>query len=157
MIRGAVGELILEFESAPRGQQGTTCVTVQGKKYDVRWNLDRAGIWLELANGVSGFDFTLDTSEEGRSQFFAQKRGTSERWNHLHFVRAGEREVSASQGTHKKTTKIKSQMPGKIVRILVKPDAVVTKDQPLLVMEAMKMENEIKAPLAGKVSKISVI
>jgi biotin carboxyl carrier protein len=47
-------------------------------------------------------------------------------------------------------------MPGKIVRILVKLGDVVAKDQPILVMEAMKMENQIKATQAGKVSKISV-
>jgi 3-methylcrotonyl-CoA carboxylase alpha subunit len=48
-------------------------------------------------------------------------------------------------------------MPGKIVRILVQAGAQVEKGQPLLVMEAMKMENEIRAAGAGKVSAVKVI
>ncbi len=45
-------------------------------------------------------------------------------------------------------------MPGKIVRILVQEKDEVTAGQPILVMEAMKMQNEIKAPKDGRVQKI---
>jgi biotin carboxyl carrier protein len=51
---------------------------------------------------------------------------------------------------------IKSSMPGKIVRILCKRGDAVTAEQPLLIIEAMKMENEIRAPLDGIVEEISV-
>ena len=42
-----------------------------------------------------------------------------------------------------------SQMPGRIVALLVEPGTPVAKGQPLLVMEAMKMEQEVAAPSAG--------
>ncbi len=47
-------------------------------------------------------------------------------------------------------------MPGKIVRILVSVGDEVVAGQGILVMEAMKMQNEIKAPRAGSVTAIEV-
>ena len=47
-------------------------------------------------------------------------------------------------------------MPGKIIRVLVQEGAEVQKDQPLLVMEAMKMENEIRSPQNGVVGQLKV-
>lgn len=49
-------------------------------------------------------------------------------------------------------TKINSPFPGLIKNLLVAEGATVAKDQPILVLEAMKMDNEITAPVAGKVS-----
>ena len=46
--------------------------------------------------------------------------------------------------------------PGNIVKILVDLGSAVTNDQPLVVMEAMKMESEVKSPCAGKVLAIHV-
>ncbi|MBT3983527.1 MAG: acetyl-CoA carboxylase biotin carboxyl carrier protein subunit [Bacteriovoracaceae bacterium] len=51
---------------------------------------------------------------------------------------------------------LKTQMPGKIVKILVKKGEVVAKGQPLLIMEAMKMENELKSGIDGKITDIYV-
>jgi len=51
---------------------------------------------------------------------------------------------------------IKAVMPGKVVSLLVKVGDAVEKDQPLLVLEAMKMENEVRAPRAGVVKEILV-
>lgn len=51
---------------------------------------------------------------------------------------------------------IKTAMPGKIVRILVESGAAVTKGDGILVVEAMKMQNELKAPKDGTVTAIRV-
>ena len=45
-----------------------------------------------------------------------------------------------------------SPFPGLIKKFLVKDGDTVQKDQPILVLEAMKMDNDITAPVAGKVS-----
>ncbi len=47
-------------------------------------------------------------------------------------------------------------MPGKIVRVLVAQGAVVDSGAGVLVIEAMKMQNEIKSPKKGTVQKILV-
>ncbi len=49
-------------------------------------------------------------------------------------------------------TKVLSPFPGLIKNLLVAEGASVKKDQPILVLEAMKMDNDITAPCAGKVS-----
>jgi biotin carboxyl carrier protein len=49
---------------------------------------------------------------------------------------------------------IVAPMPGKIVRILVKPGDPVELGQGLVVVEAMKMQNEIRSPKSGAVEKI---
>ena len=46
-------------------------------------------------------------------------------------------------------------MPGKIVRILVAAGQQVTAGQGLLVIEAMKMQNEIRSPKSGIVEKVA--
>jgi len=47
-------------------------------------------------------------------------------------------------------------MPGKIAKLLVKVGDTVEKTAPVLVMEAMKMENEIRATVSGTVAHIHV-
>jgi biotin carboxyl carrier protein len=51
---------------------------------------------------------------------------------------------------------VTTQMPGRVVRILVQPGDGVRKGQPLIVIEAMKMENELKSPIDGTVGEIYV-
>jgi biotin carboxyl carrier protein len=51
---------------------------------------------------------------------------------------------------------IKALMPGRIVRVMVEEGAIVTKGAGLLILEAMKMENEIQAPFDGTVTKLLV-
>ena len=47
-------------------------------------------------------------------------------------------------------------MPGKVVRVLAQPGAEVAAHQALVVVEAMKMENELRSPRAGHVKEIPV-
>jgi biotin carboxyl carrier protein len=51
---------------------------------------------------------------------------------------------------------ITSPMPGKIVRLLVEPGQEVQTEQGLVVVEAMKMENEIKSRSTGRIAQIFV-
>jgi biotin carboxyl carrier protein len=51
---------------------------------------------------------------------------------------------------------ITTAMPGRVVRVLAAPGDVVRKGQPLLVVEAMKMENEIKSPTDGTLAEVWV-
>lgn len=48
--------------------------------------------------------------------------------------------------------KLLSPFPGLIKKFLVEEGASVKKDQPVLVLEAMKMDNDITAPCDGKIS-----
>ena len=65
--------------------------------------------------------------------------------------RAGEAGAQGSGPQH-----VIAPMPGKIVRLLVGPGDAVEPRQGLVVIEAMKMENELRASRAGRVTSIKV-
>jgi len=51
---------------------------------------------------------------------------------------------------------LKAPMPGKVVRILLSPGDEVAAGQGVVVVEAMKMQNEVKSAKAGRVSEIRI-
>jgi len=63
----------------------------------------------------------------------------------------------AAADTSEGPRKIKAPMPGKVVRLLVHENETVEQDQGLLVVEAMKMQNELKSPRKGVVRKIFAV
>src|SRR5262249_16379430 len=66
------------------------------------------------------------------------------------------RDMQSRKGGESRTGRleISSPMPGKIVRILVKPGDQVEEGHGLVVIEAMKMQNELKSPKAGRVGEV---
>lgn len=63
--------------------------------------------------------------------------------------------AAAAPRTHAGPLAIKSPMPGKVVKVLVAPGDAVKAGQGVVVVEAMKMENELRAPRDGKVQAVS--
>jgi biotin carboxyl carrier protein len=63
-------------------------------------------------------------------------------------------QILSGSATKKQRRDIKTSMPGKIVKILVSKDAKVKEGQAVLILEAMKMQNEIKSPQNGKITHI---
>lgn len=70
----------------------------------------------------------------------------------LRLAQVKERAGAASAGE----TLIKAPMPGLVVAVEVEPGAAIAKGKGLLILAAMKMENEIRAPRAGTVKRIAV-
>lgn len=64
--------------------------------------------------------------------------------------------LGMSDANTQKLNQIKAPMPGLILDIKVDPGDVVKKGDPLLILEAMKMENVLKSPGDGKVLAITV-
>jgi biotin carboxyl carrier protein len=60
--------------------------------------------------------------------------------------------AGAAQGEQR----IVAPMPGRVVRVLVAPGDSVEARQPVIVVEAMKMENELRSPKAGRVKDVAV-
>jgi len=51
---------------------------------------------------------------------------------------------------------VRAPMPGKVVAVLVREDQEVVEGQGLVVVEAMKMENELRAPRPGRVKNLTI-
>jgi biotin carboxyl carrier protein len=52
--------------------------------------------------------------------------------------------------------RVEAEMPGKVVKVAIVVGASVTEGQGVVIVEAMKMENEIKSPIEGVVTEIGV-
>ena len=63
--------------------------------------------------------------------------------------------LAAARGAAASGGILMAPMPGKVVKLLVKEGDTVTEGQPLLIMEAMKMQNELRAVSEGVVVKVT--
>ena len=98
--------------------------------------------------------FDLDVVREGDDLIVSSRGGAIrvtlvDAAKHAHRIREGRPSPAGP-------AEVKAMMPGRIVNVLVKPGDEIMHHQGLIVMEAMKMENELKSPKAGKVVEIKV-
>lgn len=89
---------------------------------------------------------TVQISVNGKTQLVPLKSGLDKLLEKM-----GMSNYGAQKSNH-----VKAPMPGKVLGILVKPGEVVKKGTALLVLEAMKMENVLKADQEALVEKIAV-
>jgi biotin carboxyl carrier protein len=68
--------------------------------------------------------------------------------------RFGSRRADAGGGDARGAGRVVSPMPGRIARVLVRVGETVAARQGLVVVEAMKMENELRSPRAGRVTEV---
>lgn len=66
------------------------------------------------------------------------------------------RSLESDKATKLHSALVRSPMPGKITKVLVSEGELIEAGQGVLILEAMKMENEIKSPAAGIVKGIRV-
>lgn len=157
----------LIWKSVPRGPEGIAHVQVvrEGGELsvpgalrgliEVRWRVDASGIWILMPYGVFGFNLQREWEDStGEVRYQVNERGTEKRWLNIPFLQGDLSPQTIGAANKQKATRIKAQMPGKLIRVKVTEGQVIEKDQPLFVMEAMKMENEIRAPQAGRVSRL---
>jgi biotin carboxyl carrier protein len=104
---------------------------------------------------VSDRSFDLDVVRDGDEMIVAS-RGSAMRVMLIDATRHAQRVRAGRQGQAAGPIELKAMMPGRIVNVLVKEGDEVVQQQGLVVMEAMKMENELKSPKAGKIAKVRV-
>jgi biotin carboxyl carrier protein len=69
--------------------------------------------------------------------------------------RTGRRATDAGGHAHGEQA-VAAPMPGRVVRVLVAPGDEVAARQGVVVVEAMKMENELRSPKAGRIKEVTV-
>jgi biotin carboxyl carrier protein len=138
----------------------TLRVEVRGK--DGRYQVNVEGQVLEVDLQETGRDF-VSLLIEGRSyELGMEKRDGGylvlfpDDALHVELQDAARSAGVAARRGATGPARVIAPMPGKIVRILAEPGQAVETGQGLVVMEAMKMENEIRSPRAGRVREASV-
>lgn len=130
---------------------GELIVSVGGQRLDVSYEeVDTLGQVILLHGGesyaisIEGDEARIGVTLAGY-HYATEIEDERERAAHI-----AERAASRGGGV------VKSVMPGVVVEILVAPGDEVEAGQPLLILEAMKMQNEISAPGGGRVKTIHV-
>ena len=130
---------------------GELLVEVDGESMDLVYEeVDSLGQVLAIVGGASfGVSIEGDSTKAGITiaGHFYDVEIEDERERAAH---AAARASGAGGGL------VKSVMPGIVISLLAVEGDAVEEGQPLLVLEAMKMQNEIAAPTAGVVKRIFV-
>jgi biotin carboxyl carrier protein len=109
-------------------EPGVYSVLLDGRMYDARVEETPAGLLVV----IDGYRFEMEVRDPRR-------------WSRKDAARGGEGVQTVA-----------APMPGKVVRVLVAPGDTVAAGQGLIVVEAMKMQNEMKASRAGRILSVTV-
>jgi biotin carboxyl carrier protein len=123
--------------------------------------LDRRELPLDVVRTRNG---VLSILLEGKSYEIKQERTANEtnivvgnqRFSAVVRDPRSLRSRRASEAGAQGIRKITAPMPGKVVRVLASVGEVVEAGQPVLVIEAMKMQNELKSPKKGVLKRLNV-
>ncbi len=145
--QGAARSIDVEVKELPNGELE---VFVRGRKVEV----DVVTLERELSLRIDGQVVDLVTEGE------LPELGVVA-FGHRSYVRVVSDRLRAAMlakgsGASGGEKVIKSPMPGRVVKILVAEGDEVAAGQGLIIVEAMKMENELKAKSAGKVASVHV-
>ena len=104
---------------------------------------------------VGNRSFDLDVVREGDEVVVSSRDGVTR----LTLEDAARRLMRTGGKSREVSGKVqmRAMMPGRVVSVLVQTGDEVKADQGVLVVEAMKMENELKSPKAGKVTEVKVV
>jgi len=150
-INGRVRHLSLEQvgSTGPVGAQFH--VTVDGEAHAVSAATTHLGVSMLFRDNGRSVDAAV--TDEGRGRWFVQLPHVN-----LTVVVDGRRYEHGTVGQVERAgeQRVIAPMPGRVVRVLVKQGEDVAARQGLVIVEAMKMENELGSPKAGRVKQIAV-
>ncbi len=150
-IAGRVRSVAVEPTGAAGPDGGAFRVLVDGQPYDL--TLARTELGLSIVYSPDGRVVDVAVTERTPGDWLLQfPRVTVPATVDGRRFRRGSGGQAAGTGEQR----ITAPMPGRIVRVLVKPGDEVAGRQGLVVVEAMKMENELVAPRPGRIKDVLV-
>ena len=132
-----------------RGRDGRYVVTLDGRALEVD-HQETGPHFASLIIGGRSYEAGLEKRPDGYNVVLAED---------VLYVEIRGASQGAAAAPRKASTgpaRVVAPMPGRLVRVLVQPGQQVEAGDGLLVMEAMKMENELRSPRAGRVAELLV-
>jgi len=141
------------------GEAREVDVERNGDHFEVEIDGRRRSVELERLDGAVA---SLRFPEDGRTCQITYQHGRNGNWR----VAVGQREFdlavltpaeaiqAVSGASESGPSRLTAPIPGKVVAVKVAPGDEVSPGQSLIVLEAMKMENELSADRAGKVAAV---
>lgn len=127
----SIGDQIMDVDFENISGQPVYSLVIDGKSYEA-YVYEGENEWQVL---LQGQQYPVKVEDEREKRLRAAAGGT----------------VSETAEFH-----LRAPMPGLVVAVTVEADQQVAKGQVLIILESMKMQNELKSPRAGKVTRIRV-
>jgi len=146
IFEAKLGERLLRLEL--RAGRGGDSVRLDGRVVQVDL-VETADHFVSLLLDGRSHELAVEPLEDGALVYFpggSQKVGLA----------SGSGEAASIAPQRTGPARVTAPMPGRVVRVLVTPGAAVEAGQALLVVEAMKMENELRSPRPGRVQEVAV-
>jgi biotin carboxyl carrier protein len=138
-----------EYRIDVREAEGRVIAEIDGRTYDLEISETEPGVFL-FKSGGRIFEAAVSPGDDGESKVRIRDAEFSVGITDPKRLRGS----AGADHSHDGRAEIRTAMPGKVVRILVETGAEVRKDDGILVVEAMKMQNELKTPKDGTVKEI---
>ena len=152
-LRASLNDYDQEQEIIIGETDGNLCVEIDGRQYQIEVHHSEENSYL-IVNETRVYDCRVQHQPRSRDRYDVGLKG-----QHYSVTIIDPRRLRADENSdrhHHGPTEVRAQMPGKVVRVLVEAGAHVEKGAGLIVVEAMKMQNEMKSPLAGVVVSVNV-
>lgn len=157
------------FSKSKKGKQKFIACTDKNKKYEfanpkeLYIKQGKENIPIEIVSDKKGFvyivwkkkKYQVEIVEKDQNQYEVLVNGVSYPITVESPFSYKRRKFLAKNKEQSKIERIQAPMPGKIVEFLVEEDQEVKEGEPLLILEAMKMQNEIVSNIHGKINKIN--
>jgi acetyl/propionyl-CoA carboxylase alpha subunit len=148
VVRGPSGAHQVEVEHGSEGFK----VAVDGRAHVVDLSsLDAALASLRFVTDGRGFSITFQRGADRRWRI-----GVGEREFDLEVLTPLEALGAAASAERHGPSRVEAPIPGKVVAVDVVPGQEVTAGQALVVLEAMKMQNQLTAERCGRVTAVHV-
>jgi biotin carboxyl carrier protein len=130
---------------------GRVVAYVEGRRYELELREPEAGVCLLIADGhVYECRVERDAAQPALVHVHTGNRDYAIKLVDPKRLRAGQSAGAQGDGA----AQVVAPMPGKIVRVLVEQGESIEAGQGIVVVEAMKMQNEMKSPRAGRVVEL---
>ncbi len=128
-------------------------IKYQGKTVDIKLREDPNGFSYIVWKNKK---YMLDVIEKNQNRYTIMINGVWHSFSVETPISLKRKQYLEQQGESSSVVSIEAPMPGKIIDIMVEEGAEVKEGDPVIILEAMKMQNEISSHIAGEVQSVIV-
>lgn len=128
-------------------------VKYQGKQVDIKLREEPDGFTYIVWKNKK---YMLDVIEKNQNRYTVMVNGVWHSFTVETPISLKRRKYLEQSGDSSSSISVEAPMPGKIIDILVEEGSEVKEGEPIIILEAMKMQNEISSNTSGIVRSISV-
>jgi len=128
-------------------------IKYQGKEVDIKLHEDPKGFSYIVWKNKK---YMLDVIEKKQNRYTVMVNGVWHSFTVETPVSLKRKRYLAQQADASSAVSIEAPMPGKIIDIMVEEGSEVKEGEPIVILEAMKMQNEINSHISGIVKTVSV-